>query len=388
MGEMVRITVRVDEWIKKEMDEHTDINWSKKIRDFLKKELRKEDIPVELKNLIDELKTGERWDILKAMFLYAVILDETGQSFKRNLSLMFGNAHEKRYGYKEIEAEVIRKLNEIGVTSKYDRVFGEKPFYEILESTLMNEGVIEHFESEVVKSLNESSEREELTKALYYIGQYMNFSENMERMSTCFPAKQLEIMFTYVFDTPKDLLLKLNKMGIIFYNYYESNAYSYEEYCVPIYSYDLIKDVTEKPDKYLLYEFIGLKSKLKNALLEERNREFLKFLKADFAIDFYNETKKIQDFKEFFDKNYGDNAFNETLATLVKSGMLVPYYWPPRRNTGRRSSMPEQMYYHLSPAARKYLYEIVFETLINKNYHEGELRNIIEVYEKISDKEA
>ena len=354
MGQAERITIRVDNRIKKGMDRKRDVNWPEKIRDFLRKELGKDYVPSKLEMVIEHLKRDGRWDLLKAMFLYAAISDNS--VYKNNLSLMFGGDDYNKP--EDIENEVVELIRSIDVTDRYDIVRGERPFYEVLQDMLIGTGIIDHFEKEMQDII--SKERDEVKKALYYIGQYMNFDGDMEGFYTCFPAKQLEILFSHVFDEPKEMLKELNRQGIIFYNYYESNAYSYGEYCVPIYTYELLREITEHPELYLLSEFRDMKSKIENILSDDRTREFLKWLGEDFTMDFYGDIY-LSKVKEEFSEKFGKNAFDETLSYLVKEGILVPHYWPHRRSAGGSSSMPARLYYNLTPRAKKCLYEVVFE---------------------------
>lgn len=376
MNGMKRVTIRVPSWIKEELDKRRDINWSQKIRDELIKYLKKEDVPIELREIVRDYKNNKNRDMLMALFLYAVIYEKTGQPLKTNLSIMF------RSRAKDIESEMNEKFEKIGIKDRYDKVFQDRNFCDVLLDILFEEGIIDYLEDEIVHSFENTENREQLAKALWHLGLYLH--GKTDNTYICFEDREMEIMFQHLFEKPEEIIRRLNKMGIIYYNYYTSVAYNHKNYEMPIFSYKLILDIHENPYKYGLYDYGNFKERIEKNLSEKKNRDFLRWLRGDYERNFYDNT--VQIFKKQFESKYGENSFNDTLHELVESGLLMCRYWPHRRRAGRRSSMPAHLFYNLSPLGKKYLSDIVFEKLTRGPENRGELENLIEIYEKFHPK--
>ena len=379
MSEMKRITVRVPDRMKREIDRRADINWSEVVRMCLEKYIKTDDTLIELKNIIKQYKKKKRWDLLKALFLYAVVHDrysdkyDLGYLLKSNLSNMFGD------DAKKIGDELIELLKKIGVTGRYDKITQDIYFYEALLEILLEEGIVDYLEEITINCFKTIEGERELSEVMYHLGLYLRDRQSLDEIYVCFTEKEIKTQFSHLFENYEDIIDNLKRCSIIYENYYDSNAYSYGELCVPIYSYKLIMDIYNNPYRYSLYGYGGLKSKLQNILSDEKNRVFLTWLKSNYSRNFYDE-KEIQTFKDEFDKKYGENGFENALNELVKSGILVCKHWPSRSRAGRRKSQSAELYYNLSKDAKAYLYEIVFEKLNAKN--KGELENLIEIYEK------
>lgn len=371
MNEMKRITIRLPGWVKDEMDRQSEINWSQKIRDELIKYIKKDDIPIELTQVIRKLKATKRWDLLKVMFLYAEIYEKIGQPFKTNLSIMFG---EKA---KEIESEINRIFENLGIKDRSDRVYQDRNFSDVLRDVIFEEGIIDDLEDDLFHSFQSVDNKERYAKALWHLSLY--FQEKIDNTYVRFEGKEMELLFSHIFEQPEEILRDLNRWGIIFYNYYDSNAYSHTNFDVPIYSYKLIRSIQENPYNYSLYDRGNIKGSIESVLSDKQNRDFLKWIKKDYEKNFYEENI-IQPFKKQFDSLYGEKAFDNTLNELVNKGLLICRYWPHRKRAGRRSSMSSHLFYNLSLLGKKYLSEIVFEKLkVTEN--KGEIESLIEIYE-------
>ena len=378
MTQVERITIRVPKWVKEELDKRKEINWSQKIRDDLISYIKKEDVPIELRMIIRKYLEEENKDMLTALFLYSQIYETVDQPLKTNFSIMFGKKS------KDVENELGEVLKKLGIKDRWDKVFQERNFCDILLDTLVEEGVIDYLEEETTRTFENTENKEELAKALWHLALYLDGkTDNIIIRSE---YKKMEILFGHLFEKPKDIIEKLNTLGIIFYNYYDSNAYSYPIYEIPVYSYKLILDVHKNPYKYGLYGYGALKSKTETIISEKKNRDFLRWLKDSYAIDFYDE-EKLGKFKGDFNSQYGEGAFENTLNELVRSGLLICLYYPYRSRAGKRSSSPASLHYYLSNPGKKHLYDIVFNKLLKESSNMGELGQLMGLYEKSIDLE-
>jgi transcriptional regulator of met regulon len=370
---MKRITIRVPNWVKTEMERRGDVNWSQRVRDELIKYLKKEDVPIELRNLIRGYKNNKNWDGLTTLFLYAVIYEKTGQPLKTNLSIMFGDRA------KTIETDMEAVFTELGIKDRYDKVFQERNFCDILLDTLFEEGIIDDLEENVIRTFENVEDKGPIAKALWLLGLYLDVES--DNTFTCFEDMEMEILFSHAFENPDQIIQELNKLGVIYYDYYESSAYTHKNRSIPIYAYKLIYDIQRNPYEYSLSDYGDFKGTIEKILSEKRNREFLKWLKKDFDKNFCDDTT-VQAFKKQFDPKYGENVFEDTLHELVNRGLLICRYWPHRRRAGQRSSMPAHTFYNLSGLGKKYLSEIAFEQSIKGAENKGDLESLIELYEK------
>lgn len=368
---MKRITIRVPGWVKDEMDRRSDINWSQKVRDELIKYLKKEDIPIELRNIIQDCKNNKNWDVLKALFLYSVIYEKTGQPLKTNLSIIFGDRAKK------IEAEMDGIFEKLGIKGRYDKVFQDRNFCDVLLDTLFEEGIIDDLEEEVICSFESIENKDQIAKALWHLGLYLD--DKTDSTYTRFEDRQMEILFSHIFENPEEIIQELNMLGVIYYNYYDSIAYTHKNYDIPIYSYKLIWDTQKNPYKYSLHDYTDFKRNIEELLSDDRIRGFLKRMEnydKNFSDDDVLKSKKD------FGSKYGKNAFDDTLNELVDKGILICWYWPHRRQAGKRSSQSARTYYKLSNLGKKYLSEIIFKKIVKSKENKGELASLIEIYEK------
>ena len=372
MNDMKRISIRVPSWVKDEMERRTRINWSQKVREELIKYLKKDDAPIELRQIIRGYKNLGKLNLLKALFLYAEISEKVGQPLKTNLSTMFEDK------FKEIETEMFGMFEKIGMRDRYDKVAQERNFCDVLLEVLFEEGIIEDLENEVIHTFQGLQNREQIAKALWHLGLYLD--ENSDKTYTRFEDMQMEILFSHIFEKPQEIIQELNRLGIIFFNFTCTNEYTHKNFDVPIYSYKLILDIKENPSKYSLYDYDNLKRNFENLLSEKQNRKFLKWLKKDYDKNFFDDTT-VKTFREDFNSEYGENAFDDTLCGLVNKGFLDCRYWPHRSRAGRRKSMSAHIFFNLSKLGKKYLTEIVFEKIVKGTNNKGELESMIDIME-------
>ncbi|RLF06083.1 MAG: hypothetical protein DRJ60_04820 [Thermoprotei archaeon] len=328
-------SIRLPKKLLKRMRERKDINWAEALREAIRRTLNEPILPVTIENLICSLRDSNEWGMLLCLYLKAELLSP--HYVVRNLEIIYpGRA-----------TEIIDRLNsmlrERGIDPSLSGSFEGRTLRDLVKEGLLMYGVYDEFEKEVREKL--SKENWDINKVVWLLSQY--FIEDLymeyEPAFSIEPhgfIRTLEIMLDK--EDVTNIVNKLVKIGLVFWDYYSSRAYSHEmikgaDYARPIFA----EFFTNK--SYLNYSTDLLK--------DENFLAFLKWLSREYGLDFraimeYAEERAKAEFK-------GSKSFDEVLEELIKRGIVLIDYWPHRRRVGRRSSMPPHWIYKLTPIAKR-----------------------------------
>ena len=321
------------------MRERKDINWAEVLREAIRRTLNESILPVAIENLIRSLRDSNEWEMLLCLYLKAELFSP--HYVVKNLEIVYpGKA-----------TEIIDRLNSIlrerGIDPSLSGSFEGRFLRDLVKEGLLMYGVYDKFEREVKEKLNEERNKEnwDIKKAVWLLSQYFNENLYLEYESTlCIEPhgfiRTLGIMLGR--EDVTDIINKLVKIGLVFWDYYNSRAYSHEmiigaDYARPIF----IEFFTNK--SYLNYST--------DLLRDENFLAFLKWLSGKYGLDFravieYEEEEAKKEFK-------GSKSLDEVLEELIRRGIVLIDYWPHRRRVGRRSSMPPHWVYELTPIAKR-----------------------------------
>ena len=328
-------SIRLPKEMLKRMRERKDINWAEILREAIRRTLNEPILPVTIENLICSLRDSNEWEMLLCLCLKAELLDS--HYVIRNLEII----HPGRAT--EILDCLNSMLREQGIDPNLSGSFEGKFLRDLVKEGLLMYGVYDKFEKEVRDKL--SKESWDVNKAAWLLSQY--FIEDpyrgYESVLWIEPhglIRTLRVMLSR--EDVTDIINRLVKIGLVFWDYYSSKAYSHEmirgaDYARPIF----VELSTNK--NYLSYS--------SDLLRDENFLAFLKWLSEIYSLDFravveYEEEEAKREFK-------GSKPFDEVLKELVRRGMVLIDYWPHRRRVGRRSSMPPHWVYKLTPIAKR-----------------------------------
>ncbi len=368
--EMDRLTIRLKKKDKKEMQRRKDVNWPEKLRGTISKETKKDKIVSEVTNIVQINK--DDMPLMRTFYLYSVIYEQMYRPLSKNMEVMF---EEKG---KEIEQKMLNMFENIGITDRSDRTDNDVCFYDVLLQSLFDEHIIEKIEDHISANLKEHENIDELAGALWYLEPYLRHDTDLPY--TVFQDRHLEILFSHVVDDPGKIIHELNSLGIIYYDYTNTNAYNHKNYKIPIYSYKLIKHIREYPYHYSNFIYTGESiDKIRELLKEPRYRNFIKNFKSYDTVITIEESEILKDSFNFNNQPFN---FDNVLNDLVRCELLTCTYWAGRSRAGRRSSRAPETRYKLSEEGKGLLSNVLIETIVKNAENKGELEYLVEEFEK------
>ena len=372
MSDFARITVRVSEKMKRQMDSTRDTNWSEIIRRELKKYLIRDIGEIKLRNKIRELLGEGKLSVLKALFLFGQYVGKV--DLNKNLEKI------QAVDYENTRIELDNVLDHIGIEHPYSKIGDNSNFCDVLLEIYLEEGIIDILGSQVQKNFQESEMRDELAIGLRVLSYYLEGRHDDANIRMT--AHILEIIFSYFYDNPLRIIEELNRLGILYSYLTNTKAYYHLDYYIPIYSYKLLDEIQLKPYEYSLTGPFNFDRNLFEEIMsEERNRELLRFLQG-----FDNGFKEHELDVLIKDYNYrkGEGVFKTTMRNLIEKGLITPNYSPHRSRAGKRKSSPAIVSYTVSPRIREIFIQSVFRKTSESYEKKGELQILIDLYEKYS----
>jgi len=330
---MTTITVRVPEWLKKEMSRYKEINWADVIRDSIKRKLAELKQPTMIDDLIKEYIKQKNEIKLRTLDLFANFLKQ--YYILENIKIMYGEEAV------DVAQEALSDLSSLGIKKPYDEI-GNIEVSEIISSAFSINDVYDLFEEKLRKRLSNTNKY--IEDAVWLLSQYGSriVPDGFERT--------FKILHP---DFEGDILNELVKIGILYKDYYESRAYSHLEYKVPTYATSILEEFTAKRIELI-------KENLMELVWEGWFKEFLEWMSEDSYPKVF-EAYREDEIKEEYKKRYGRD-FNEILSQLIKKYLVIIDYWPRRRRAGKRKSEPPYWVIKITPTA---LSLDTFITLLN-----------------------
>jgi len=328
-------SIRLPRELLKRMRERRDINWAEVLREAIRSTLNEPILPVTIENLIRSLRGSNAWEMLLCLYLKAELLSP--RYVLRNLEIMYpGRAT-------EIVDRLNSMLREQGIDPNLSGSFEGRFLRDLAKEGLLMYGVYDKFEREIRDKL--SKEGWDINKAAWLLSQYL-IEDPHRGYETVFWVEPHGFIRTLGIllgrEDVTDVVNRLVEIGLAFWDYYSSRAYSHEmirgaDYARPIF----IELSTNK--NYLSYST--------DLLRDENFLAFLKWLSGEYGLDFravveYEEEEAKKELKS-------SKPFDEVLKKLVRRGIVLIDYWPYRRRVGRRSSMPPHWVYKLTPIAKR-----------------------------------
>ncbi|MCD6368765.1 MAG: hypothetical protein J7L38_03095 [Thermoproteales archaeon] len=328
-------SIRLPRELLERMREKRDINWAEVLREAIRRTLNEPILPITVESLIRSLRESNEWEMLLCLYLKAELLSP--HYVVRNLEIMYpGKAA-------EIADRLNSMLREQGIEPNLSGSFEGRSLRELVKEGLLMYGIYDRFEKDVREKLKKESG--DVNKTAWLLSQYFIKDPYREYEYSMWIEphgfiRTLGIMLDR--EDVTDIINRLVKIGLVFWDYYSSRAFSHEmirgaDYACPIF----MELSTSK--RYLSYST--------NLLKDKNFLAFLKWLSGEYNLDFravveYEEGEAKKEFS-------GSKSFDEALKELVDRGIVLIDYWPHRRRVGRRSSMPPHWVYKLTPIAKR-----------------------------------
>lgn len=342
---MPRVTVRVPDQMKDEMDREEDINWSEHIR----------------KSIRERLGGSPSRKIQKLVGDYQSDLDRLW------ILHMFSYGMSKRYVYQTTEEifgkdkddvvdEVEANLEECGMENMYDEIEDGLKVGDTIQNTIASYGITK-IKEHVKESIKEAPR--EVQDGIYILS--LHVRDRLDRESTSISPEGVERTWEIYTGSEPDIDDIVNT-GLIYMNHYNSNAYNHWYYKIPDYGLELIEEIISESSNFGIYQSDPKKSTLRDMIHEQQSREFLRWMNGSSKyVSTYNEAEDIEDELEDRDLDLTMEEFIEVREKLIQSRVLLIDYSPHRSSTGNRSSRPARWVYELTQPALDDMPEILLE---------------------------
>ena len=342
-----RITVRIPDDLKWEMDKHPEINWSAVIRNHLEKYINYELNAKSIDYRIIELLNKYKNDIEKLWTLHIYLtLSRWNKSYVlETAELIFGK------DMADVLEEIENDLNHYGIDAENYQIRNE------LKEVIDSFGYLDKIYLEVIDRIKKAPE--DIKKGIWLLTRYIN-----ESVVWIHPEG---LNKTYKILTGEDIniTIELVKLGLLYKGIYSSRAYFFEHCEIPEYTYDIAYEISkgsllyiEKPSRYAIEEL----------LKDEKIQMFFKWMGTDYkSIEVYQEGSIIK--KELEEKglDLSLEEFNNVLKKLIEKGVLIIDYFPRRKRAGRRRSQPSEWEYRITNDTLNHIGSIVFDLLNEKD---------------------
>lgn len=331
--------------MKDQMDKQDEVNWSELIRKSINARLggsgsRK------IQKLVEEYSD----DLEKMWVLH-----------------MFAHNIEKRYVYEsaqqvfgedkdDIVDEVEDDLEENGLLRMYDEVDGDTKVGDAILSSIAIYGRTD-IEEQVRATISDSSKK--IRDGVFLLSLFVR--ERIDREFMSINPEGFERTWK-IYTGEEAEMDELVETGLIYRNYYSSNAYSHWYHKIPDYGMEMLEDVIEDTGQLRIHGPDITGYTMRKVLQDDDKAAFLRWMGgARKYIPTYEEEEEIQEELEENEIGLSWDDFQEVRDQLVRDGILIIDYRPNRSRAGRRSSRPAQWVYTLTEPAQRELPGILLD---------------------------
>jgi hypothetical protein len=147
--------------------------------------------------------------------------------------------------------------------------------------------------------------------------------------------------------------------GLVYKNYYSSNAYGHPWPKIPAYGLEILEDIRANPASIGMYD---VESSIGEIIERSDVRTFLRWLKGSSkTVDRYREDDEMDELA--VSSGLQPESIDQAITDLIRSNSLYIDFYPGRSSTGGRSSMPGRWQYQLTESCLSELSTILLEEL-------------------------
>lgn len=349
---MARMTLRLPDDLKREMDQQEEINWSAFVRNQIKREVDHPNPPRKVKQFIHDeiLDDGDRVELAWALHL---LITKSNERRREDTASLLFQGSKVDYPLAEVES----RLSEIGLEELDKDVGRNLTVKQALGEELADSGLLEEIKDACCQRIQDAPREDRAL--VWLLAQHV--SHDLDREDTSVKPHGIgkaHALFTKQ-DYDKDRVSEtLTELGLVYHGYYSSNQYGYDNHTVPNYALALLEDFVDgdtplqtglsTPDKRTIRKQLG-------------TDEFTQFLEwLDGSHQYVN---KYQEEDEL-DGSYPDGAaaFREYASRLIREGILTVSYRPHRSSKGGNSgARPARWKYEITRDAFDSLGEVLLE---------------------------
>lgn len=310
------VSIKIDEESKSRMENHPEMNWSEIIRTAIQRKLSI--IENDKSNIEDFFKDPEiGW--LPRWILHMMVSITNKQSLRETVNIITGSDT-------QIILKIEKDLLDIGFS-----IDDYKNRNEIQMEMDDDPEFIEMIGKRITEKMKEAPGN--IKDGIWLLMRYVNDDGRNESVSI--QPEGLNRSYQILTSSTDDIGDELVRMGFLYKDYYDSNAYSHPLYRIPKYIFELgyFRSQPTEP------------SEIKKLLHDQKIMEFIKVVGRKKLIAEFNENEIIK--KESKGK-LNDDDIEKVRYELIRSGILVLDYYPHRRRVGKRKSDPPYWIYRLT----------------------------------------
>jgi hypothetical protein len=325
------------------MDQHSDVNWSEFIRESIKERLSEAD-----RREIQKLVRGYEGDLVRIFALYMFAERVSERHIYETIEALFDEEHD------DVVDDVAGDIQELRI----DQMYKQTPDGERYSDIVIDE--IENLEGDNIRTYVRdriSAASDEAKVGLSLLPHFVR--DRIDDDGTSIKRRSLERTWSICAgrEVDTDTLLGL---GLLFGDYYSSNAYGYNKYWVPGYALDIIEEIDRHPTQFDV-PVAHPDTTTANTIKETDGfGVFLDWMEGMTKyVPKHSEEDNVREFLSDVDMTY--EAFADLRKRLVENNMLVIEYRPHRSSTGGRSSRPAKWKYQFTEPAQKHLAGLLAE---------------------------
>lgn len=345
-NEKTRFTLRLDQDLKDEMN-RLDVNWSQYLRNAIKERIG-EDKHRTVQKLVDSYRESLPKLWVLHMFSYGIrkqYVYETAELVLEGMSLAEGHDSTD-----EVVDEVHNDLKNRGLDSMYERIEGSDVRTGMAIRGEIAERTPSSFEERVRERIDKPREESELEAGVRTLALFLWNRFDEERV-TIIPDG-VERTWNLAVEA-KDASIDIDDLlraGLLYKDYYRSNAYGHTQYRVPDYALSVLEQLT---DEHSIVNRDEMHDAVVETIKEDSDfKEFIDWMDGRVKlVTTYNEEEEIEEQLVEGEIDLTPDKFHNVRRELVQKGILVIDVIPHRRAAGSRSSRPEKYKYKLTDPA-------------------------------------
>lgn len=341
-----RITIRIDDVTKKKMD-RVDENWSQIAREAIQERLA-ENRRRQIQQLISEYNNSNN-RIKKLQLLHMYSYGTNKQYIYETAELVAGKPID------ELVDEVENDLEDRGLKQMYKQIEGTETKIGVEIREQLAERTNNALSDELKATLDDAPSKihDGLHILIHYVRDNLDNEQSVsinpngfERTWKLYTSSEVDI----------DALVEY---GIVYKDFYSSNAYGHSSYKVPDFTLELLREILEGTTTIQNYN--PSNSTIQKTLSKKQTKVFLKWFNGrQRYVSTRNEDEEIR--RDLESKKISDEIdISELRRELIQNDILYIDYSPHRSNTGNRNSRPAQWIYRLTDEALEALPEVLLQ---------------------------
>jgi len=349
---MARMTVRIDDDLKRKADAHDEINWSAFMRNQIKRELDHPNPPRKVEQFVDEeiLAADHRVELAWALHLMVTVSDERHRT--DTAAELFRDA--------DLEgplATVQRRLADANLDDLTRNVGRDLSVRTALQEELADTGLLEEIRDACRDRVSDVSRKDR--DLVWLLAREVSGNSDRETVS----VKPHGIGKTHALATSTEydvdeVTETLTRLGLVYRGYRRTNQYRYQKHRVPNYAMALLEGYVDEDLQLSTSISTPDRRTIRRTLESDEFDEFLQWLDGSRrSVRKHHETEEL-------DESYpgGAEAFEAYARDLIRKGILEVTYRPHRRaKGGNNGARPPKWRYEITRDAFDSLGEVLLK---------------------------